>query len=225
MITTRSVLVVVQVIFMTISGMAAWYAHSVHETGMKALQAAEGRVLEIEARMDVQQEVVLSMLDAADFRISVSKLIYMRAGGQLKASQVSEISVQIAEAYMRNPAMRPSLVLSVIEQESSYRPGCVSPKGARGLMQVMPTTARPYLRELGYDADTELLFDPIINTRVGIAYLEDLMSQYNGNEVAAINAYFWGPRNVNKMIEDKAQLASLKYGLDVLRRARTFDIL
>lgn len=85
----------------------------------------------------------------------------------------------------------PLLIASVIRQESSYRADAVSPKGARGLMQVMPNTARA----MGYDPDH--MFDPVIGIDAGTRYLSTQLKTF-GNIELALAAYNAGPGAVNK---------------------------
>jgi soluble lytic murein transglycosylase-like protein len=87
----------------------------------------------------------------------------------------------LAEAAARRHALDPELVRAVIAVESDFRVDAVSPKGAQGLMQLMPATARA----LGVtDA-----FDPAQNLDGGARHLRALIDQYGGDVTRALAAY------------------------------------
>jgi len=90
--------------------------------------------------------------------------------------------------------LEPALVAAVIRVESSYRPTVVSSRGAVGLMQLMPTTARWIRQESRTSGVPRLdLTDPEQNIRLGSWYLSYLLGRYNHNLVLALAAYNSGP--------------------------------
>ena len=84
----------------------------------------------------------------------------------------------------------PDLVNSVIHAESGFNTHAVSPKGARGLMQLMPNTAS----QLGVTN----AFDPQANVTGGSRYLRELLERYNFDLVKALAAYNAGPQRVEQ---------------------------
>ncbi|MGE4407828.1 transglycosylase SLT domain-containing protein [Pseudomonas sp.] len=95
-----------------------------------------------------------------------------------------------------------ALVDSVIKQESSGNVAAVSPKGARGLMQLMPGTARDMAAELGLPYDeTRLTRDAEYNKRLGSAYLSKLLERYDGHQALALAAYNAGPGKVDEWLK------------------------
>jgi Transglycosylase SLT domain len=92
------------------------------------------------------------------------------------------LSAQEVRAVVREEAARasfpPQLAEAVAYVESRFTPGAVSPKGARGVMQIMPSTAA------GFSTDADALFDTRTNVRLGIQYLALLLDQYGSVDKA-----------------------------------------
>lgn len=102
------------------------------------------------------------------------------------APDLNEVVTSASAAFHLDP----DLVNSVIRAESGFNPRAVSPKGARGLMQLMPGTAG----ELG----VHNAFDPRANVNGGSRYLRELLERYNFNLVKALAAYNAGPERVER---------------------------
>ena len=96
---------------------------------------------------------------------------------------------ELVEAAARKNGLPPNFVHSVVRAESGYKPDAVSPKGAIGLMQLMPATAK------AYGADPH---DPGQNVEAGAAYLRELLIKYDGDARRALAAYNAGPGAVDK---------------------------
>lgn len=103
-----------------------------------------------------------------------------RSVGTSASSGSDSYGPLIREAAERH-AVAPALVESVIRVESNFQPRAVSPKGARGLMQLMPETAA----QLG----VRNVFDARENIEAGVRHLRHLMDRYQGNTSLALAAY------------------------------------
>ncbi len=84
--------------------------------------------------------------------------------------------------------------MAIIKVESGFMPSALSHRGAVGLMQVLPSTARDIGPEIGVQIQNdEDLKDPDTNLHVGVYYLSKLEQMFPGDEVAALAAYNAGP--------------------------------
>jgi soluble lytic murein transglycosylase-like protein len=92
--------------------------------------------------------------------------------------------------HSRKSGVRTDLVRAVMQVESGFNPYARSPKGAMGLMQLMPETARQF--------GVKNAFSPAENVRAGVAYLRELLDRYQDNEELALAAYNAGPGAVDK---------------------------
>ncbi len=109
------------------------------------------------------------------------------------ASEPASVPSAIAETVnriARQNQLSPLLVHSVIQVESNYDPNAVSPKGAQGLMQLIPATARRF--------GVTNAFDPADNIQGGARYLKFLLEQYKGDESLALAAYNAGEGAVSR---------------------------
>jgi soluble lytic murein transglycosylase-like protein len=96
---------------------------------------------------------------------------------------------EVVRAAARRHSLPEALLLAVIHVESGFNPRARSPKGAIGLMQIMPPTGARY----GVARD---LHDPVKNIGVGANYLRDLLEMFRGNTSLALAAYNAGEGNV-----------------------------
>ncbi|HEV8390030.1 MAG TPA: lytic transglycosylase domain-containing protein [Dongiaceae bacterium] len=95
----------------------------------------------------------------------------------------------------------PALVLGIIRQESAFEVGAMSDAGARGLMQLLPGTAKGVAKQAGIKyAAKRLSTDPSYNITLGRAYLDELLSRFGGSYVLTAAAYNAGPNRVRDWI-------------------------
>jgi soluble lytic murein transglycosylase len=107
------------------------------------------------------------------------------------------------------------LVLAMTRQESAFDRDAVSRSGARGLMQLMPATARRVAKELHLPfSSARLTKDTRYNVTLGRAYLNSLIGDFSGSYVLAIAAYNAGPSRVRQWIDDLGD--PRKKGVDVI---------
>ena len=101
----------------------------------------------------------------------------------------------------------PALLRAVARQESAYQPDARSPVGARGLMQLMPATAKLVTKRARLPASyAGQLNDPKINIQLGSYHLAWLIERFNGQRPLAIAAYNAGEHRVDRWIKNKAQM-------------------
>lgn len=134
--------------------------------------------------------------------ISVGRLI----AGQADPSLWSEDSIRDLSLYIvlksREYNLSPLLVLSVIYVESRFQPQAISPKGAVGLMQLMPATAQELATRLGMPyAGPGSLYDPKFNIELGLRYLVHLKTRFPSKE-HVLTAYNIGPNALKKKLRN-----------------------
>jgi soluble lytic murein transglycosylase-like protein len=144
-----------------------------------------------------EQSVVLFLKGGGDVTVPVSLIqgfvpdeivdeVVNAAPANVDPNDVRALAIETA----RRHHLDPDLVLAVISVESAFRKQAVSPKGAQGLMQLMPATAR----ELGVTN----AFDPAQNLDAGTRYLNALLEQFHGDLKLALAAYNAGPNAVKR---------------------------
>jgi soluble lytic murein transglycosylase-like protein len=112
--------------------------------------------------------------------------------------------------------IEPALVMAVIKVESAYYHRAVSPVGALGLMQLLPSTAKELALRQGLPwRGPDTLFDPVLNVKLGVAYLDYLENKF-GEMPAALAAYNWGPRRIRERLQRGSALPE-----EYLRRVMT----
>jgi len=148
-------------------------------------------------------------LGRPDLAVSLAKRSAQRAGMLLGEEGWPVIRVPAGGGVER------ALVLATIRQESAFEADAVSPAGARGLMQLMPGTARETSGKIALAYRPEALNSDITyNVQLGSTYFQRMLSYYNGSYPLAVAAYNAGPGNVNKWLARNGDPRS--GGIDIL---------
>lgn len=100
----------------------------------------------------------------------------------------------IPEIKKATKELEPELILALIRQESAFNPRAISHAGARGLMQLMPGTARMYRKKLRKSD----LYRPKLNVKLGTKYLMYLKNKYGDSLVSILSAYNAGETNLRR---------------------------
>lgn len=103
----------------------------------------------------------------------------------------------------------PLFVTAVIMAESRFDKKAISPVGALGLMQLLPSTAQYVASKLGiqnWKGHNTLLHDEALNIKLGVTYLKYLDAKYNGNKRLTLAAYNWGPGNLQRSMKGSGRL-------------------
>lgn len=106
--------------------------------------------------------------------------------------------------YSNENDLDPYLVASIIKVESGYDKDALSPKNAKGLMQITEGTGKWGAEELGIaDYENQVLFNPEQNIKIGTWYLRKLREEFGDNNDLILAAYNGGSGNVNKWLDNK----------------------
>ena len=117
---------------------------------------------------------------------------------QIYPLQYEELIIRYSEEH----DLDPFLVKGLIQAESSFRPQVVSPVGATGLMQIMPSTGEWLAERMGISFDESDLLNPAYNIRMGTYYLRLLLDMFEHQDTA-LAAYNAGMGNVGSWLEQE----------------------
>jgi len=111
---------------------------------------------------------------------------------------------EYVQKYSKQYNLDEHLVYSMIKAESGFNPNAVSPRNAKGLMQIIDSTGVWAAEKMKIENfETDQLMEPETNIRIGCWYIARLLKQYNHNTELALAAYNAGSGNVSKWLKDK----------------------
>ena len=132
---------------------------------------------------------------------------------------------EIIIKYGQMHKVDPLLLAALIKTESNFEPRAESRKGAKGLMQITPSTGEWIAKTIGVNNFNEdMLFDPETNIMLGSWYIEHLTNYYKGSFELVFAAYNGGRGNVDKWLKDKT-LSSDGITLDTIPFSETKNYL
>jgi len=132
---------------------------------------------------------------------------------------------EIIIKYGQMHKVDPLLLAALIKTESNFEPRAESRKGAKGLMQITPSTGEWIAKTIGVnDYNEDMLFDPETNIMLGSWYIEHLTNYYKGSFELVFAAYNGGRGNVDKWLKDK-NLSSDGITLDTIPFSETKNYL
>lgn len=123
----------------------------------------------------------------------------------------------------KSAQLSPEWLFAVARQESAFIPDARSSAGAMGLLQLLPGTARQVAASLGTPLRTGQLIDPGHSARLGGAYLQELLSRYEGNRVLATAAYNAGPGRISRWLRTQPDQVSADVWVETLPYRETRD--
>ena len=139
--------------------------------------------------------------DAVGQRWAESHAEGARESAITTAMEAHDIDRELATAIYdisKEEGVDAEVAYGLVKTESTFRPRAVSPVGARGLTQVLPSTARWMMPEI---RQASQLFQPETNLRVGFRYLRYLLDKYEGDTHLALLAYNRGPGTVDRILD------------------------
>ena len=137
--------------------------------------------------------IVVSILNYKNIRKQILMKIYIRD------------YQEYVERYSEEFGVDPNLIYAIIKAESKFNEEAVSNKEAKGLMQIMYTTALDVAKTLNIEIDEKKLLEPECNIMIGTKYISILLNRYSNIELA-LAAYNAGSGNVDKWVENSILL-------------------
>jgi soluble lytic murein transglycosylase len=193
-----------------VSGVAEYHMarlQTLRALRLKEFEPGELKALEESAAgtAELRRFVLAGFASADAWYDAIVAATHMEKNGQLSHPVAERVRYPRAYWDLFSSAstrlgLDPYLVLALSRQESLFNPKATSSSDARGLMQLIPSTARKMASQNGIDPEEIALYDPSVNVELGTAYLKNLFVMFNGNAFRAVAAYNAGENAVSKWV-------------------------
>jgi len=175
--------------------------------GLKELEPGELTALEEHAgdTIEMRRFVLAGYASADAWYEAIVAATHMEKNGQISHDIAERVRYPRAywdlfQSASTQRALDPYLVIALARQESLFNPKATSSSNARGLMQLIPSTAQKMASQNGIDPEAIALYDPSVNVELGTSYLKNLFAMFNGNAFRAVAAYNAGENAVTKWV-------------------------
>jgi soluble lytic murein transglycosylase len=171
------------------------------QLGLRELEAPELRAMSADNDPAMRNFVLAEMQEAGAWYDAIQLVTAMLARGEVYATIAERIRYprgywDLVSGAATQQGLDIWLVAALIRQESLYNPAARSISDARGLMQLLPSTAEHWAPAAGMDGKALDLYDPTVSVRIGTTYLKGLFAMFDGNPFRAVAAYNGGEHAV-----------------------------
>lgn len=204
-------------IIVALLALVSWYGYFSMITYMK--------------RTEANNEVLRQYLVKNDSKVVLLRIVHEKMPNTPIETQVKVTDTIYTLSSLRQVPL--NLICGLIEVESSWNEKNISEANAKGLMQVLPSTARPYIRAEKLNYSEDVLFDPTINIIVGVSYLADLQEGHieagkvnKDDWTMALYSYFWGSQNTLTLYgkkDTRVNVPNLAYPQRVMEVAKKYQ--
>ncbi|MCC2112432.1 MAG: lytic transglycosylase domain-containing protein, partial [Hyphomicrobiales bacterium] len=148
-----------------------------------------------------EQIVLLAALAEGYGQHNLALQVGILASGENDRLEALAFPTSAIPSKARISGVEKPLVYAIARQESAFNPGAVSRAGARGLLQLMPGTAKRTARNIGLGySKTKLTADPAYNATLGAAHLDELVDKFGGSYIMTFAGYNAGARRVDQWV-------------------------